>query len=169
MDAGPTPMGTGTAPSGPAPDASAPDTSVPSGTMADSSPPPPPVDSAVPQGDGAVQVTPPGTIDASSPPGLKVTWQQACWYVDPQGNRYQAMAFQLTSPTPVPLEGTLLFTTNCDESQGTDNLNDTGGTTPSGNWEFWFIHHPNETNTSAIWSLGDETSGCVDYANAPDC
>ncbi len=38
-----------------------------------------------------------------------------------------------------------------------------------GSWIFWFIHHPDEQNTSAIWWLGDHYSGCIDYSVAPDC
>jgi hypothetical protein len=100
--------------------------------------------------------------------GITVTWQGGCWY-SYQGHKYQAMRFQLETPNPIPLEGTLFFTTTCDASQGTDNLNDTGGTTGSGGWLYWFIHHPDEYNTSATWSLGNLSSGCVNYATAPDC
>jgi hypothetical protein len=100
--------------------------------------------------------------------GLKVTWRQGCWYLE-QGHRYQAMQFQLTTSSPVPLEATLMFTTNCDQTQGTDNLNDTGGTMGSGSYTFWFIHHPDEMNTSAVWSFGNLKSACIDYSKAPDC
>jgi hypothetical protein len=85
------------------------------------------------------------------------------------GHKYQAMQFTLVTPKPIPLEGTLYFDTTCNPSMGTDNLNDTGGTTGSGSWLFWFIHHPDETSTSAIWSLGGISSGCIDYSTAPDC
>ncbi len=99
---------------------------------------------------------------------LSVTWQGGCWYSD-QGHKYQAMRFTLQTSAPIPLEGTLFFTTTCDPSQGTDNLNDTGSTINSGSWTFWFIHHPDEFNTSATWSLGNLSSGCIDYSTAPDC
>jgi hypothetical protein len=103
--------------------------------------------------------------------GISVTWGTCCWYTD-SGHRYQAMSFQLTAANPEPLEGTLYFTTNCDPSNGTDNLNDNGNTIPSGGWTFWFIHHPDNLTTSAIWSmgsLGDHPSVCIDYSSAPDC
>jgi hypothetical protein len=105
------------------------------------------------------------TSDASD---LTVTWGTACWDVD-TGHKYQAMPFQLVTSSPVPLEATLYFDTTCDPSNGTDNLNDTGGTIGSGGWVFWFIHHPDMPNTSAVWSLGSQTSGCIDYSKAPDC
>jgi hypothetical protein len=99
---------------------------------------------------------------------VSVTWDGGCWYSE-GGHRYQAIQFTLSAPTPVPLEGTLVFTTNCDPSQGTDNANDNGQTTPSGSWIFWFIHHPDELCTSATWWLAGHCSGCIDYSVAPDC
>jgi hypothetical protein len=63
----------------------------------------------------------------------------------------------------------LFYDTTCDASSGTDNLNDTGGTIPSGTWTFWFIHHPGLTDSSAIWSIGSIKSPCIDYSTAPDC
>jgi hypothetical protein len=99
---------------------------------------------------------------------LMVTWGTACWDVE-GGHKYQAIPFQLVTSSPIPLEATLYFTTDCDASNGTDNLNDTGGTIGSGGWLFSFIHHPDMPDTSAIWSLGSQTSGCVDYSKAPDC
>jgi len=100
--------------------------------------------------------------------GLMVTWTEGCWY-ETGGMKYQAMSFTVESSTPLPLEGTLYYNATCDPSDGTDNLNDTGGTTPSGSWIFWFIHHPGLTNSSAIWSYGGIKSACINYNVAPDC
>jgi hypothetical protein len=100
--------------------------------------------------------------------GLMVTWTEGCWY-ETGGMKYQAMSFTVESSTPLPLEGTLFYNATCDPSDGTDNLNDTGGTTPSGSWIFWFIHHPGLTNSSAIWSYGGIMSACINYNVAPDC
>jgi hypothetical protein len=120
-----------------------------------------------------------GTQDASGPfsgttdGGIKftVTWGGGCWVSDGNGDgEYdQAMPFTLTTAQPIPLEATLFYDTDCNPNAGTDNLNDTGGTVGSGGALFWFIHHPDEKQTSAIWSFGDVTSGCVDYSNAPAC
>jgi hypothetical protein len=115
-----------------------------------------------------------GIFDAGMPEalegegGLMVTWTEGCWY-ETGGMQYQAMQFTVESKTPLPLEGTLFYNATCDPSDGTDNLNDTGGTTPSGSWLFWFIHHPGEKNTSAIWSYGGIKSACINYNVAPDC
>jgi hypothetical protein len=115
-----------------------------------------------------------GIVDAGTPEtlegegGLMVTWTEGCWY-ETGGMKYQAMSFTVESSTPLPLEGTLFYNATCDPSDGTDNLNDTGGTTPSGSWIFWFIHHPGLTNSSAIWSYGGIKSACINYNVAPDC
>ncbi|MGH7326888.1 MAG: hypothetical protein ACREJX_00930, partial [Polyangiaceae bacterium] len=93
------------------------------------------------------------TGDASD--DFSVDWIQGCWEKD-SGKKYQAMNFKLTSSHPMPLEGTLFYNETCDPSDGTDNLNDTGGTTPPGTWLFWFIHHPDEQSTSAVWWFGDQ-------------
>jgi hypothetical protein len=139
--------------------------------------------------DGGVALTDSGTArdagttstdDASSPVvdagtgsfqeagSLSVKWGPGCWYSD-SGNKYQAMSFDLTSDAPVPLEATLFYNDTCDPSDGTDNLNDTGGTLKSGSFTFWFIHHPNQKPTSAIWSFDNLATGCIDYTSLPDC
>jgi hypothetical protein len=110
------------------------------------------------------------------PAGLQVTWQGACWlkhYPKALCNgACQGMAFSVTIPTPpseLPLEATLYSgSTTCNPARQ-DNLNDIGTLTGSGGWIFWFIHHPNKGDTSAIWTIGNQSSGCVSYAEAPDC
>jgi len=110
------------------------------------------------------------------PAGLAVTWQGACWlkgypkvYCD---GACQGMAFNVNVPDPpsqLPLEATLyLGTTTCNPTSQ-DNLNDLGTLTGSGGWIFWFIHHPDRRNSSAIWTIGNQSSGCVSYARAPVC
>jgi hypothetical protein len=110
------------------------------------------------------------------PTGLQITWQGACWLRDyPKSycnGACQGMAFSVNIPTPpsqLPLEGTLYIgSTTCNPDQQ-DNLNDYGSLTGSGGWIFWFTHHPNRENTSAIWTIGNQSSGCVNYAKAPSC
>ncbi|MGA2590852.1 MAG: hypothetical protein ABSH32_13115 [Bryobacteraceae bacterium] len=110
------------------------------------------------------------------PAGLQVTWQGACWIKGfPKSvcnGACQGMAFNLNVPTPpsaLPLEATLyLNSTTCNPSSQ-DNLNDIGTLTGSGGWIFWFDHHPNRKNSSAIWTYGNQSSGCVSYASAKVC
>jgi hypothetical protein len=99
---------------------------------------------------------------------LRVKWGRGCWEVQ-NGQRFQAIQFDLVTPNPIPLEATLFLTSNCDNSKGTENFNDVGTTITSGSYAYWFIHHPDETMTSATWSLANQSTGCIDYQHAPDC
>jgi hypothetical protein len=116
-----------------------------------------------------------GAYDNNPPPvpaGLQVTWGAACWY-QYEGIEYQAMPFTAKIPIPpgdLPIEATLYYgSTTCDGEYGTDNLNDTEGAVPSGSWIFFFLNHPGVTGSSAIWTLGNQSSGCVSYEEAPVC
>jgi hypothetical protein len=110
------------------------------------------------------------------PAGLQVTWQGACWLKDyPKSfcnGACQGMAFDVNIPTPpaaLPLEATLYIGSRTCNPNQQDNLNDLGTLTASGGWIFWFTNHPNKENTSAIWTIGNQSSGCVSYEKAPTC
>jgi len=113
---------------------------------------------------------------APVPAGLQVTWQGACWLKGyPKSfcnGACQGMAFTVNVPAPpaqLPLEATLYIgTQTCNPAQQ-DNLDDDETLTGSGGWIFWFTNHPNKENTSAIWTFGNQSSGCVSYAKAPEC
>jgi hypothetical protein len=120
-----------------------------------------------------------GSYKPNPPPepvGLQVTWRGACWIAHyPKAlcnGACQGMSFDVNIPTPpaaLPLEATLYIgTTTCNPSSP-DNLNDTGALTGSGGWIYWFTHHPNLKNSSAIWTIGNQSSGCVSYANVRAC
>jgi hypothetical protein len=109
---------------------------------------------------------------APVPAGLKVTWGAACWW-DLDGQELQAITADLQVPTPpggLPNEGTLYFgSTTCNGEDGADNLNDFQTVVTSGDWIFGFTRHPGVTASSAIWTLGNQSSGCVSYEKAPSC
>jgi hypothetical protein len=116
-----------------------------------------------------------GKYDNNPPPvphGLTVTWGKACWY-NYGGQRYQAVPLDSQIPTPpggLPIEATLYYgSTTCNGADGTDNLNDLQTLIYSGGFIFFFTNHPNITGSSAIWTLGNQSSGCVEYAQAPTC
>jgi hypothetical protein len=106
------------------------------------------------------------------PAGLKVTWGGACWY-EYGGKEYQAIPIYPQIPTPpgsLPIEATLYSgSTTCNGEDPPDNLNDYQTVVPSGGWIFWFNRHPGATNSSAIWTFGNQSSGCVSYKEAPAC
>lgn len=124
------------------------------------------------------------SISVMGTQGPSVTWYGACWQdgspYDVQGE-LQSIEFSLVTSTPAELEGTLFYTSNCDPSQGQDNLNDLGKTIGGGSWEFSFIHHPSQIPSSAYYWFGPLTldgkcpagapcSGCVNYTAAtPKC
>jgi hypothetical protein len=104
-------------------------------------------------------------VDASG--NVKVKFAKACWQVD-NGKSYQAIHFDLTTPAPVTLKGVLFADTKCDPTKVTVT-NDNVATIPSGSYAYWFVDHPDDTMTSATWTIEGETTGCVDYQHAQDC
>jgi hypothetical protein len=105
------------------------------------------------------------------PSGLTVKWGEACWY-ERDGQEFQAMPFDAQIPTPpggLPIEATLYYgSTTCSPDSFTDNLNDFQTLVYSGGL-FFFTNYPNFAESSAIWSLGNQSTGCVSYQEAPLC
>jgi hypothetical protein len=106
------------------------------------------------------------------PTGLKVAWGAAYLYKY-LGQEYQAMPFSAQITTPpggLPIEATLYYgSTTCNGLDGADNLNDYQSLVHSGGLLMFFTNFPNITGSSAIWTLGNQSSGCVSYAKAPLC
>jgi hypothetical protein len=107
------------------------------------------------------------SADAGPSTTLQVNWARACWD-NVNGQRFQAIHFDLSAPAPVTLQGTLYFATGCDASSGTQ-VNDNVATITSGSYDYRFTDHPDQTSTSAIWTIEGQTSGCLDYQHAQDC
>ena len=107
----------------------------------------------------------------STSSGETVSWS-ACMYTS-QGQRYQAMKMSSSATVTGVLQAEMFYGANCDPTQWTDQLNDLGSTlTLSGGgfgYTFYFIHRPDMANVSAVWTLGNQASGCVSYASAPAC
>jgi hypothetical protein len=84
------------------------------------------------------------------------------------GVAYQAVKFQASGT--LAFDGKLYWGATCSSSQLTDEigfgvLQSFGGFS----WKYWFIHYGDKLNTSAIWTVGDQKSQCIDYSIAPDC
>jgi hypothetical protein len=106
----------------------------------------------------------------SSSSGAAVAWQ-ACIYTN-QGQQYQAMRFAPSQPVTGVLQSEMFWNSNCDPVQWTDQLNDAGQPSTFGNgfgYLYYFVHRANTPNVSAVWTIGNQTSGCVNYATAPPC
>jgi hypothetical protein len=103
--------------------------------------------------------------------GKKVNWK-ACMYTT-GGQQYQAMQISATQSVTGVLQSEMFWNSNCDPTQWTDQLNDVGSTMTLGGggfgYTYYFIHRANTPNVSAVWTIGNQTSGCVNYNTAPAC
>ncbi len=135
-------------------------------------------------GVGYANVTQTVQVNAAALSSAFVNWHGACWQnytlFGYTGN-FQAIDFVLTTPTPVPVQGSLFFAPNCNPSQGIDNMNDNGALTGSRHMVQFFTHYPDTIPSSAMFWVGPRTSdgmcpagapcsGCVNYTKTtPDC
>jgi hypothetical protein len=118
-------------------------------------------------------------VTVSSSQNVSATWYSACWEnatIFGYSGNYQAVDFALITSNPVTVQGTLFFTSNCDASQGMDNMNDNGTLTGTTHMIQGFTHHPDQIPSSAIYWVGPRTadgqcapgspcSGCLNYTN----
>jgi hypothetical protein len=111
--------------------------------------------------------TVPVTATAS---GLTTTWN-ACIYTQ-NGEQYQAMQISPNQTLTGVLQSQMFWGPNCNPTQWTDQLNDVGQKMTFGagtSWTYWFIHRADTPNVSAVWTMGNQSSGCVNYSTAPPC
>ena len=92
---------------------------------------------------------------------------QGCWYHS-NGHKYQAVKFSMESAGTVDFDATLYFGATCGD--WADRFGFGQPLTLGGfGYIFWFRDFKDQTGTSAIWVVGNETSQCIDYSTAPDC
>ncbi len=85
------------------------------------------------------------------------------------GHRYQGVEFGMNRPATVDFDAVLYYGPTCAPNQTADEF---GYGTPlslGGGYIFWFGDFADQMNTSAIWTVGNQKSQCVDYTKAPDC
>lgn len=102
--------------------------------------------------------------------GLTVTWH-ACM-VTRNGQQYQAMQISPKETLTGVLQSQMFWNSNCNPTQWTDQLNDVGQQMTFGagsSFLYWFIHRADTPNVSAVWTMGDQSSGCVNYNAVPVC
>jgi hypothetical protein len=86
------------------------------------------------------------------------------------GHQYQAVEFTMNEAATVDFNGTLYFGATCNPNQWADQFGFGDPLTLGGSgYTFWFSDFADQLNTSAIWTVGNQTSQCVDYTVAPDC
>ncbi|HEV3308086.1 MAG TPA: hypothetical protein VGZ91_16720 [Candidatus Sulfotelmatobacter sp.] len=94
---------------------------------------------------------------------------KGCWYRQ-SGHRYQGVDISVGNPGSYPFNAVLYHGTTCNANDFADQIGfgeliNFGGF----GWTFWFTAFADQTNMSALWYVGDDTSQCVSYAAAPDC
>ena len=118
---------------------------------------------------GSVEHT--ATISLTVTPGSSgvVGPLRGCVVTD-SGHTYQGVEFSLSASATLPFDGMLFRGATCNPAQKVDEIGFGAPQPLSGfGWTFWFIHFPDQPNTSAIWTVGSEQSVCVDYNTAPGC
>ena len=65
------------------------------------------------------------------------------------------------------LYSVLYYGSNCD--LGVLDQISSGNPLGPGGYLWWFTDFPDMPNTSAIWTLGTQSSGCINYNTAPIC
>jgi len=101
-------------------------------------------------------------------PGPGATFQ-GCWYQQ-NGNKYQGAIVSVDNPGTYPFNAVLYHGTTCNPNDFADQFG-FGTDLNFGGFDtiFWFTDFHDQTDTSAIWQVGSDTSACVNYTVAPDC
>lgn len=89
---------------------------------------------------------------------------KGCWYK--QGShKYQGIAVSVKNPGTYLFDSVLYHGTTCDTNDYADSLSQEY---PFGSFGyiFWFDRFANQSNMSAIWNVGPNTSGCVKYTSS---
>ncbi len=106
-------------------------------------------------------------VAASNPgPGAKF---QGCWFQQ-NGNKYQGVLISVDNPGTYPFNAVLYHGTTCNPNDFADQFG-FGTDLNFGGFDtiFWFTDFHDQTDTSAIWQVGSDTSACVNYTVAPNC
>jgi hypothetical protein len=106
------------------------------------------------------------TITVSS--GTIVTFK-GCVFSQ-NGHKYQAVDLHLSKPDTLPFNAVLYYGTTCNPNNFADQFG-FGQKISLGTlyYIFWFTDFADQLNMSALWTLGNQTSQCVNYTVAPGC
>jgi hypothetical protein len=84
------------------------------------------------------------------------------------GNKYQAVEFKMNYYACVPFDAKLYSGSDCTPQNQEDEFGYGQKLCLGGGWIFWFTDFPNQLNTSALWTVGNQKS-CFNYSAAPGC
>jgi hypothetical protein len=124
--------------------------------------------------EGEATLQPPQSLDgnaasSSSGSGDPHAKFKGCWYKEGK-HRYQAVDISVGTGGTYAFNAVLYYGKTCNKNDFADQFG-FGQLLSLGGFDyiFWFTAFPNRSDMSALWYLGDETSQCVSYADAPDC
>jgi hypothetical protein len=94
---------------------------------------------------------------------------KGCWYNN-GGHSYQGVDISVGNPGTYPFNALLYNGTTCDPNSIADQIGFGNLVTFGGfGYTFWFTDFADQTDMSALWSVGSDNSQCVNYAIAPSC
>ena len=94
---------------------------------------------------------------------------RGCWQRQ-NGHSYQGVQFSLADPGTYPFDAVLYFGTSCNPNNWADEFGFGTPLTFGGfDYTFWFTDFADQTDMSALWHVGSDTSQCVNYKVAPTC
>jgi len=100
--------------------------------------------------------------------GAVTSWRGCMRSVN--GQSHQAIDFTLSEGSRLPFNATLYFGANCYPNNWADQFGFGQEVSFGGfSYIFWFSDFPNQPNTSAIWTVGKQSSGCINYTAVPAC
>jgi hypothetical protein len=109
--------------------------------------------------------TPPCGGNAS---GVVTSWRGCMRNVN--GQNHQAVDFTLSEGAKLSFNATLYSGANCYPNNWLDQFGFGQEISFGGfSYIFWFSDFPNQPNTSAIWTVGNQSSGCINYTAVPAC
>jgi hypothetical protein len=94
---------------------------------------------------------------------------KGCWYKQ-GGHSYQAVNVSAANQGTYPFNAVLYYGSSCNPDDYADQfgygeLINFGAS----EYTFWFTAFADQTEMSALWYVGDQSSQCVSYLTAPDC
>lgn len=119
--------------------------------------------------EGSDSATAKTTLKVISSSGNPDATFKGCWYKQ-GGHSYQAVDFSLGNPATYSFNAILYYGTTCNANDVADQIGfgeliNFG----EGGWTFWFTAFADQTDMSALWYVGEDSSQCVNYEIAPDC